>query len=289
MWQRFSENARRVVFFAQEEAQGVGEGYVSTEHLLLGLVREECTATRVLHDVGIDLALVRTEVLRMLPRGEPRTSQDMTLTPRAKRVIDLAYDEARQLNDQFIGTEHLLLGLIREHDGLAGRMLEKMDLTMERARATVAVVRGKDPPKGFPRPQTPMKRIKEAFGLIKRQDATFSMFLSLQSTTRTCMLVLAVMDHSPRLAKALLSVGVHAQDFSNNVVAESVQRVENATVVELSLQGALARASELAEGRPTDPGHLVLAILEQDGPLRTRVGLDEAQLAELAKAINLDR
>ena len=133
MWQRFTEKARKVVFYAQEEAQRFGEGYVSTEHLLLGLIREEGhVAVQVLEKLGVRTSRVRTEVERQLPRGDARPSQDMTLTPRAKRVIDLAYDESRQLNDNYIGTEHLLLGLIREGDGLAGRILVKLGIELER-------------------------------------------------------------------------------------------------------------------------------------------------------------
>ena len=138
MWQRFTERARKVVFYAQEEAQKFGEGYVSTEHLLLGLVREsDSVAARVLERLGVSLNRVRVEVEKQLPRGDARPSQDMTLTPRAKRVIDLAYDEARNLNNNYIGTEHLLLGLIREGDGLAGRVLAKLGVELERARREV--------------------------------------------------------------------------------------------------------------------------------------------------------
>ncbi|HRI44105.1 MAG TPA: ATP-dependent Clp protease ATP-binding subunit [Fimbriimonadaceae bacterium] len=138
MWQRFTERARKVVFYAQEEAQKFGEGYVSTEHLLLGLVREsDSVAARVLERLGVSLGRIRAEVEKQLPRGDARPSQDMTLTPRAKRVIDLAYDEARNLNNNYIGTEHLLLGLIREGDGLAGRVLAKLGVELERARREV--------------------------------------------------------------------------------------------------------------------------------------------------------
>ncbi|MBI1756556.1 MAG: ATP-dependent Clp protease ATP-binding subunit [Fimbriimonas ginsengisoli] len=138
MWQRFTERARKVVFYAQEEAQKFGEGYVSTEHLLLGLVREsDSVAARVLEKLGVSLNRIRAEVERQLPRGDARPSQDMTLTPRAKRVIDLAYDEARNLNNNYIGTEHLLLGLIREGDGLAGRVLAKLGVELEKARREV--------------------------------------------------------------------------------------------------------------------------------------------------------
>jgi len=138
MWQRFTERARKVVFYAQEEAQKFGEGYVSTEHLLLGLVREsDSVASRVLERLGVSLSRIRAEVEKQLPRGDARPSHDMTLTPRAKRVIDLAYDEARNLNNNYIGTEHLLLGLIREGDGLAGRVLAKLGVELERARREV--------------------------------------------------------------------------------------------------------------------------------------------------------
>jgi len=138
MWQRFTERARKVVFYAQEEAQKFGEGYVSTEHLLLGLVREsDSVAARVLEKLGVSLNRIRAEVEKQLPRGDARPAQDMTLTPRAKRVIDLAYDEARNLNNNYIGTEHLLLGLIREGDGLAGRVLAKLGVELEKARKEV--------------------------------------------------------------------------------------------------------------------------------------------------------
>src|SRR5919199_1000456 len=138
MWQRFTERARRVVFFAQEEAGRLGENYVSTEHLLLGLVRENDTvAARILDRMGISLGRIRSEVERMVTRGNARVGQDMQLTPRAKRVIDLAYDEARQLNNNYIGTEHLLLGIIREADGLGGRVLAQLGVDLDRTRREV--------------------------------------------------------------------------------------------------------------------------------------------------------
>ena len=141
MWQRFTERARKVVFYAQEEAQKFGEGFVSTEHLLLGLVREpDSVASRVLEKLGVTNNRVRVEVEKQLPRGDPDPSAGMTLTPRAKRVIDLAYDEARGLNNAYIGTEHLLLGLVREGDGLAGRVLAKLGVDLERARREVVAL-----------------------------------------------------------------------------------------------------------------------------------------------------
>jgi len=145
MWQRFTERARRVVFFAQEEAGRLGENYVSTEHLLLGLIREsDSVAARVLERVGISIAQIRSEIERQVTRGDAKLGEDMQLTPRAKRVIDLAYDEARSLQNDYIGTEHLLLGLIREGEGLAGRVLAKLGADIHIAREAVASMQGKE-------------------------------------------------------------------------------------------------------------------------------------------------
>ncbi|MBP6965501.1 MAG: ATP-dependent Clp protease ATP-binding subunit [Armatimonadetes bacterium] len=145
MWQRFTERARRVIFFAQEEAGNLGENFVTTEHLLLGLVREnDCVAARILDRMGVSLNRIKSEVEGQVTRGEGRLGQDMQLTPRAKRVIDLAYDEARQLNNNYIGTEHLLLGLIREGEGLAARVLGKLGVDLERTRREVTGLQDTD-------------------------------------------------------------------------------------------------------------------------------------------------
>lgn len=145
MWQRFTERARRVIFFAQEEAGRLGENFVTTEHLLLGLVREnDSVAARILERMGVSLTRIRSEVERQVTRGDGRLGQDMQLTPRAKRVIDLAYDEARQLNNNYIGTEHLLLGLIREGEGLAARVLAKLGVDLERTRREVMSLQDSD-------------------------------------------------------------------------------------------------------------------------------------------------
>ncbi|MHB0998142.1 MAG: ATP-dependent Clp protease ATP-binding subunit [Armatimonadota bacterium] len=145
MWQRFTERARKVVFFAQEEAGRLGENFVTTEHLLLGLVREnDSVAARILERMGVSLNRIRSEVERQVTKGDGRLGQDMQLTPRAKRVIDLAYDEARQLNNNYIGTEHLLLGLIREGEGLAARVLGKLGVDLERTRREVMSLQDND-------------------------------------------------------------------------------------------------------------------------------------------------
>ena len=141
MWQRFSEDARKVVFYAQEEAGRFGENSVGSPHLLLGITREidmlsadPTVAIVLLEQLGVDVAALYAEMLAQTPRGSGRTGQDMQLTPRAKRVIDLAYDEARQLKHSHIGTEHLLLGLLRETDGTTFAVLSQFGVTLDAVR-----------------------------------------------------------------------------------------------------------------------------------------------------------
>jgi ATP-dependent Clp protease ATP-binding subunit ClpC len=128
MWQRFSEQARKAVFYAQEEAQRFGENYVGTEHLLLGLIHDPGNgASAILCALNIRCEDVRTVVESKLQRDDQGGPHNMTLTPRSKHVIDLAYREANQLNDRHIGTEHLLLGLIQE----MGEWLDLPSLKLE--------------------------------------------------------------------------------------------------------------------------------------------------------------
>ncbi len=161
MWQRFTERARKVIFYAQEEAQRLGESQVSTEHLLLGLIREtDSVAARILDRLGVSPQRIRAEIERYAPRGDARLGQEMQLTARAKRVIDLAYDEARQLNNNYIGTEHLLLGLIREGDGLAARVLHKLGVDLGRARNEVRQIQDQ-PAEVVPAPEARPSLIHE--------------------------------------------------------------------------------------------------------------------------------
>ncbi|HEY96780.1 MAG TPA: ATP-dependent Clp protease ATP-binding subunit [Dehalococcoidia bacterium] len=138
-FEKFSERARRVLTVAQEEARNLNHSYIGTEHILLGLVREEeGVAARVLTNLGISLSKVRSAVEFIIGRGEKPSSGETGLTPRAKKVIELAIDEARQLGHNYIGTEHLLLGLLREGEGVASNVLDSFGITLERARAEAA-------------------------------------------------------------------------------------------------------------------------------------------------------
>ena len=133
---KFTERARRVLSLAQEEAQRFNHNYIGTEHLLLGLVREgDGLAAKVLANLGVELNKVRSAVEFIIGRGDRPTSGEVGLTPRAKKVIELAVDEARRLNHHYIGTEHLLLGLVREGEGIAAGVLESLGVNLEKVRA----------------------------------------------------------------------------------------------------------------------------------------------------------
>jgi ATP-dependent Clp protease ATP-binding subunit ClpC len=137
-FEKFSERARRALTYAQEEAQRFNHNYIGTEHILLGLVREtDGVAAKVLTNLDIDLNKVRSAVEFIIGRGGKTGSAEVGLTPRAKRVIEFAVDEARRLNHSYVGTEHLLLGLLREGEGVAGGVLESLGVNLERARAEV--------------------------------------------------------------------------------------------------------------------------------------------------------
>src|SRR3954453_7475186 len=138
---KFTERARKVLQLAQEEAQRFNHNYIGTEHILLGLVREgDGVAARVLNNLGIELHKVRSAVEFIIGRGDRMVMGEIGLTPRAKRVIELAVDEARRLNHHYIGTEHLLLGLVREGEGIAAGVLESLGVSLDKVRAQVIEV-----------------------------------------------------------------------------------------------------------------------------------------------------
>ncbi|UCH42688.1 MAG: ATP-dependent Clp protease ATP-binding subunit [Dehalococcoidales bacterium] len=135
-FEKFSERARRVLTSAQEEAQNLNHNYIGTEHILLGLIREEeGVAAKVFQNLGVSLSKVRSAVEYIIGHGEKSSPGEIGLTPRAKRVIELAIDEARRLGHNYIGTEHLLLGLLHEGEGVAGGVLQSFGITLEQTRA----------------------------------------------------------------------------------------------------------------------------------------------------------
>jgi ATP-dependent Clp protease ATP-binding subunit ClpC len=138
MFQRFTDRARRVVVLAQEEARLLDHNYIGTEHVLLGLIREgDGVAARALDSLGISLHAVRLGTEEIIGHGQHAQEGHIPFTPRAKRVLELALLESRQLGHRYIGTEHVLLGLIREGEGVAAQVLTRLGADLHLVREQV--------------------------------------------------------------------------------------------------------------------------------------------------------
>jgi ATP-dependent Clp protease ATP-binding subunit ClpC len=168
VFERFTERARQVVVLAQDEARTLRHNYIGTEHILLGLLREqEGLAARVLDSLDITLEEVRAEVAKIVGQGEEITTGQIPFTPRAKKVLELALREARSLGHEYIGTEHILLGVVRVDDGVAARILLDFDAGPETIRSQTIEVLGGAAPAGVagrafvPRPRRMPRRISD--------------------------------------------------------------------------------------------------------------------------------
>ena len=150
MFERFTDRARRVVVLAQEEARMLNHNYIGTEHILLGLIHEgEGVAAKALESLGISLDAVRQQVEEIIGQGQQAPSGHIPFTPRAKKVLELSLRESLQLGHNYIGTEHILLGLIREGDGVAAQVLVRLGADLNRVRQQVIQLlhghQGKEP------------------------------------------------------------------------------------------------------------------------------------------------
>jgi ATP-dependent Clp protease ATP-binding subunit ClpC len=157
MFERFTDRTRRVVVLAQEEARMLNHNYIGTEHILLGLIREgDGYAARTLESLGISLDAVRQQVGEIIGRGQQAPSGHIPFTPRAKKVLELSLRESLQLGHNYIGTEHILLGLLREGDGVAAQVLVKLGADLNRVRQQVIQLlhgyQGQDVESADPRP-----------------------------------------------------------------------------------------------------------------------------------------
>ena len=147
MFERFTEKAIKVIMLAQEEARRLGHNFVGTEQILLGLIGEGTgIAAKTLKSMGVNLKDARVEVEKIIGRGSGFVAVEIPFTPRAKRVLELSWDEARQLGHNYIGTEHLLLGLIREGEGVAARVLENLGVDLNKVRSNVVKMLGDSKP-----------------------------------------------------------------------------------------------------------------------------------------------
>ncbi|HKA84721.1 MAG TPA: Clp protease N-terminal domain-containing protein [Acidimicrobiales bacterium] len=149
MFERFTDRARRVVVLAQAEAQELGHERVGTEHLLLGILREgDGLAGRALTSLGVEVGAVREQVIEAAGRGEATPRQRIPFSPRTKKVLELALREALDLGHDYIGTEHILLGIVREGEGLAAKILVGSRVDLSDVRARVLDLMAQEPASG---------------------------------------------------------------------------------------------------------------------------------------------
>lgn len=142
MWKQLTQRARKAIFLAQEEAGKLGYSHVGPEHLLLALMREDdCMAIRILEGLGLDPGTVRVEVMKNLSRGAELLGQEMQLTMDAKQAVDLAFQESKSCNEEWVGTEHLLIGLAGS-DGLASTVLVDMGADSAKVRNRLRQLQG---------------------------------------------------------------------------------------------------------------------------------------------------
>lgn len=290
-----------------------GEGYVSTEHLLLGLLREDRgSACKVLDRIGVSRERIRSEVEWQLPRADPALrSQDMTLTPRAKRVINLAYDEARDMGISYLGTEHLLLGLVREGDGLAGRVLAKCKVDFEACRKIAVELQSQPKEEGDERPP---ERSWNLFGRERRASPSSpteednwnsypeslfwdgrqpinalqldSMHLLIrQGVAVPEFMVLAALGSDDGIAAKLLESLGSSHFF--RTVTRGVLRNRSGEPSEVTLDQILSGASSMAgeRGTPVTSGDIALAALPFACVPELAVRLKEVGLDQLKEKL----
>lgn len=252
MWQRFTERARKVIFFAQEESQKLGHDYVGPEHILLGLIRQpDSIAARVLEKLNVSLEKIMADTLSVLSHSEPSSHYDLTLTSRFKRVIELAFDEARSLNNNHIGTEHLLLALIREKDSIAAGVLDRNGITLEEARQTVEELQLAGGKAVKSRPYTEPPSTSSLLPLLAGDFLGEHIVICLSA------------DEEGRAGKLIRAqcadVGALQLLMWERINAGSKHGVQFPTSG--SLTSLLARVHSEAEGGAVDPVHLFLALL----------------------------
>jgi hypothetical protein len=174
MFERFTDRARRVVVLAQEEARMLNHNYIGTEHILLGLIHEgEGVAAKALESLGISLEAVRQQVEEIIGQGQQAPSGHIPFTPRAKKVLELSLREALQLGHNYINTEHVLLGLIREGEGVAAQVLVRLGADLNRVRQQViGMLHGRDPEPAGPVPErATVFRVQAGLAAVERRLA----------------------------------------------------------------------------------------------------------------------
>jgi hypothetical protein len=226
MFERFTDRSRRVVVLAQEEARRLDHNYIGTEHILLGLIREsDGVAAKALESLGISLDAVRQQVEEIIGRGQQTPSGHIPFTPRAKKVLELSLRESQQLGQGYIGTEHVLLGLIREGDGVAAQVLVRLGADRTRVRQQVIQLlaggaAGEPGPRAEARPEMAGQRA------------------GIGPDTSD-------LDEQIQAARAEKEAAIEAQDFERAAANRDQEK--------LLLAAKAARQEQQAAGRPAQP------------------------------------
>ena len=248
MFERFTERARQVVVFAQDEARALRHNYIGTEHILLGLLREEeGIAARVLASRDVTVEEVRAQVARIIGQGDEVATGQIPFTPRAKKVLELSLREALSLGHNYIGTEHILLGLLREGEGVANRILLDFDADPETVRnEVVRMLSGPGRRVGpLPKPQSP-PLAPEFIAEIERVRAEKHAALDAQEFERAA----ALRDRERRLVQAANRVQAAWEDRREEpVVQQEVRPVRMETGAEARRRAGMTRVVE-GEKRP---------------------------------------
>ncbi len=185
MFERFTDRARRVVVLAQEEARTLNHDYIGTEHLLLGLLHEDDSiAGMVLQDCGADLGELREAIEEIIGQGSSPPGGHIPFTPRAKKVLELSLREALQLGHHYIGTEHVLLGLIHEGQGVAAQVLVERGLDLNRLRQRVVLKLGSASPRDRLHLDHRLQQIQESLDRIERRLDTLGAPADVKDTGR---------------------------------------------------------------------------------------------------------
>jgi ATP-dependent Clp protease ATP-binding subunit ClpA len=266
---KFTERARNVLRFSHEEAQRLGHNYIGTEHLLLGLVREgDGVAAKVLTNLGVELSTVRETVGFVVGRGDRMVMGEIGLTPRVKRVMELAVAEARELDHQYIGTEHLLLGLVREGEGVAAGVLMSLGVSLDRVRNGVIDVLSQPSPFVGPAarasagPDGYSPAARRAFALAQGEASRLG-----HSYLGTGHLLLGLLaEGEGAAARALAALGVELEAARAELARATWPADEAQTPVGLTprLERALAEAAAQAGRRgpgTIEVGHLLLGLV----------------------------
>ena len=279
MFERFTDRARRVVVLAQEEARMLNHNYIGTEHILLGLIHEgEGVAAKALESLGISLEAVRQQVEEIIGQGQEAPSGHIPFTPRAKKVLELSLREALQLGHNYIGTEHILLGLIREGEGVAAQVLVKLGADLNRVRQQVIQLlgeyQGQEPgaaaagaePQGGPAGRPERRQLAE---LRRRIESIDSRLSAIERRVRTGP---DMSDLDLQIAQAGRDKGsaIDAQDFETAAVLRDRERELLAEKAARQEEWAAAHPDlpSLAEdfGRLSDEVEGLRGLLREQGP-----------------------